>query len=224
MWITMKKINISQFYILGFLCIGCSDQYPHTEELEKAKEECVITLSSDGNYFSDLEENLYNYLNDIDEEEGKSAQEILRRAIRADNVECVEYALEAGADVNETTGLLNRPILIYAIENSDDPNIIRLLINKGVLINATTSILRQTPLMVASNSCDEDTVQVLLDANAYVHAESLVGQTALSLARNQLAQTNSFSLQGDSALAQKCENVISQLTNAEASQPQNESN
>ncbi len=101
--------------------------------------------------------------------------------LRDNNLECVKYALQAGADVN-TRGINDNTALIKACFHHS-LEIVKELIRAGADVNLENTY-GETALMGASSSGELEKVKELIRAGADVNARSINGNTAITKTYN----------------------------------------
>ena len=116
-----------------------------------------------------------------------------------ENVSVINFLLQNGANVALTDNN-GWTALHFVVDECDDPSeIVRSLLNYGADVNARR-IDNETPLMVASRFCDEETVTLLIEQGAYVDLQDQKDNTALH-----------------NAVRRKSEEIVGTLLNAGAS-------
>lgn len=93
-------------------------------------------------------------------------------------VECVELAVENGADFNKNDKYFSTPLREASVHGRSE--VINALLAAGADVNGTSKNGR-TPLMSASNLCKLDIINQLIAAGAIVNRASGYGNTALML-------------------------------------------
>ena len=123
----------------------------------------------------------------------------LMLACKNKNVSVVNCLLQNGANVALTDNN-GWTALHFVVDECDDPSeIVRSLLNYGADVNARR-IDNETPLLVASRFCDEETVTLLIEQGAYVDLQDQKDNTALH-----------------NAVRRKSEEIVGTLLNAGAS-------
>lgn len=101
-----------------------------------------------------------------------------------ETVECVEMAVEHGADVNAKNVLNGRTPLIHAII-LDRLDVVNALIEVGASTEIPEYVSMMTPLMFAAQYGHFDIVQTLITNGVDVNATRRDGKTALSLSEQK---------------------------------------
>ena len=119
----------------------------------------------------------------------------LFHAIRGNRLDTIKFLLENGIDL-EIKSLKGKTALSYAVEESYDINIIKLLLEKGSDVNTRTN-LASTPIMLAAryggrSKNSLDIIKLLLEWGADINAKDNDGYTALSIAANFISTTSSI--------------------------------
>ena len=91
----------------------------------------------------------------------------------------IQANIAAGADVNYKAN--GRPMLVWAAQ-SNNPEIVKILIAAKADVNGADEGLGHTPLMRAVETQSIEVVKILLEAKANPNAESLRGESVLSMA------------------------------------------
>ena len=123
----------------------------------------------------------------------------LMLACKNKNVSVVNCLLQNGANVVLTSDNGWTALHFVVDEFNDSSEILRSLLNNGADVNAR-SIDNETPLMVASQSSDVETVTLLIEQGAYVDLQDEKDNTALH-----------------NAVSRKSEEIVGTLLNAGAS-------
>lgn len=106
---------------------------------------------------------------------------------KKEKMKCVNYLINAGADVNAVSDEFETAIASEA--DGGDPKVVSLLIEKGADINIRNTRSGNTPLLRASGSRSDKNVEILLEAGADVSVKEIYGNTALGQALLFGAQT-----------------------------------
>jgi len=106
----------------------------------------------------------------------------LAGAARAGDLSAIRRLVQAGADLNEASGVNDWTPLHHAI-HKNQPGSVRLLLELGADVNAP-SPQGVTPLMMAAGYGYDPIVRTLLDYHADPSLKDAHGETALSHARH----------------------------------------
>ncbi len=115
---------------------------------------------------------------------GRDGDTLLMAAIRNGRLASVEALLEGGADPDRANARGETPVLAAAF--SDDPDILRAVLQHGGAVDARNARTGATPLMQALLSPNAEQYEVLLDAGADPNLADLNDDAPLHVA----ARTN----------------------------------
>ena len=99
-------------------------------------------------------------------------------AIKSKHRSTIFALLDAGADPT-LTRLGGATSLLQAATYIDDPELVRLLIQRGVPIDGNNDSIHYAPLMAAAAFGSYQTAEILIEAHAPINAQSKEGRTAL---------------------------------------------
>lgn len=106
---------------------------------------------------------------------------VLHQVAKRNKVELVEYLISKGADVNLNIGMDQTALHQAATHNLGNSHrfTIEALLKNGAYVNARDNRTKKTTLHYLVKKGDVETVQLLIDYQADVHAEDSKGQTPL---------------------------------------------
>ena len=101
------------------------------------------------------------------------------------NPEVIQVLLDAGADVNGTSGYGGSTALMSATYGTDNPVVMKMLIDAGADVNAEDGLGRTALMYATIQHGSPEEVKLLLDAGADVNAKDKLHVTALMSAAYQ---------------------------------------
>ncbi|OWZ03672.1 Serine/threonine protein kinase [Phytophthora megakarya] len=115
-------------------------------------------------------------------QENSHKQTPLMKAAGDGNLPIFRYLMESGADIDlDTSDDERKTVLIHAIENGNNLNIIRFLVRCGADVNHRDT-WQNTSLLYATRRCKVDVVQFIVECGADVKASGYNGFTPLMIA------------------------------------------
>lgn len=114
-------------------------------------------------------------------QKNKDSSTPLILAVSLNYTDIVEYLIKNGADVNLSKDIDGLSPLHFAVANRNE-HIIDILLRYGANADAS-SFSGITPLMIAAQLNDIETLKKLLQKGADIQKENVVGETAISIAQ-----------------------------------------
>jgi len=122
----------------------------------------------------------------VGEESGKTYTEVtpLMFALKYGNpgIEIIQALIDAGADVNAKEKVIGISVLMYAVEDIENPEVIQALIDAGADVNAKDNKDATVLMYAARYNKNPEIIQALIDAGANVNAKMDDGLTPLMFA------------------------------------------
>ncbi len=106
----------------------------------------------------------------------------LAAAVSSNNVDDVIRLIKQGADVNWKSTSKELSILIHASRNSwnsNDPRIVKLLLENGADVNDQQNVLAWTALFIATKGRNLEVIKLLIDKGADVNAKDREGNPVI---------------------------------------------
>jgi uncharacterized protein len=101
-----------------------------------------------------------------------------RSVVQGDSLEEIRYAIFIGADVN--AGEAPYTAFLWAVEQNENPEVIKLLLDSGADINAKTQSSWKVLNVAVSKNNNPEVLRMLIDAGADVNAKDKDGRTLLN--------------------------------------------
>jgi ankyrin repeat protein len=108
------------------------------------------------------------------------AQEQLREGVETGDVEKVEKAIAAGANINGQYGGIFSETPLYTAVSEGYVKIIKLLLDKGANVNEIGDNVNDFPLVRAAKQGDVEIIELLLAAGAKINQRNGDGYTAIA--------------------------------------------